>query len=162
MFDDVPLAVFAARLPQTPERVMAAASFTERLDFRTLERLDPEGVAQTRHITEVTGRTTPQAEPRSAGPARQRPGGSRRTRPAQVHDARLCRVSSAPSASKLTSAERYPLDGLDAQVSNDVGNVAADASDAAYQRFRVEKMGPRPGRHHTVQLAGQAAVRPPV
>ena len=40
MSTDAPLAVFAAGLPQTPERVMAAASFTERFDFRTLERLD--------------------------------------------------------------------------------------------------------------------------
>ena len=40
MAEDAPLAVFAAGLPQTPERVMAAASFTERYDFRTLERLD--------------------------------------------------------------------------------------------------------------------------
>jgi hypothetical protein len=37
-----PLAVFAAGLPKTPERVMAAASFTERFDFRVLERLDVE------------------------------------------------------------------------------------------------------------------------
>lgn len=37
---DVPLAVFAAGLPQTPERVMAAASFTERFDFRVLQPLD--------------------------------------------------------------------------------------------------------------------------
>jgi hypothetical protein len=35
-----PLAVFAAGLPQTPERVMAAASFTERFDYRVLDRLD--------------------------------------------------------------------------------------------------------------------------
>jgi hypothetical protein len=42
MAEDAPLAVFAAGLPQTPERVMAAASFTERFDFRTLERLDDD------------------------------------------------------------------------------------------------------------------------
>ncbi|MHB1472188.1 MAG: ATP-binding protein [Dermatophilaceae bacterium] len=42
MTEDAPLAVFAAGLPQTPERVMAAASFTERFDFRTLERLDDD------------------------------------------------------------------------------------------------------------------------
>lgn len=36
----VPLAVFAAGLPQTPEAVMEAASFTERFDFRVLEPLD--------------------------------------------------------------------------------------------------------------------------
>lgn len=36
----LPIAIFAAGLPQTPERVMAAASFTERFDFRVLERLD--------------------------------------------------------------------------------------------------------------------------
>lgn len=35
-----PLVVFAAGLPETPERVMAAASFTERFDFRGLGRLD--------------------------------------------------------------------------------------------------------------------------
>ncbi|AZI56828.1 ATP-binding protein [Nakamurella antarctica] len=35
-----PLGIFAAGLPQTPELVMAAASFTERFDFRTLGRLD--------------------------------------------------------------------------------------------------------------------------
>jgi hypothetical protein len=44
---------------------------------------------------------------------------------------------------------------------HDLGEGVANASDAAYQRFRVEKMGPRPGRHHTVQLAGPAAVRLP-
>jgi len=37
---NAPLAVFAAGLPQTPERVMEAASFTERFDFRVLDRLD--------------------------------------------------------------------------------------------------------------------------
>ena len=37
-----PLVVFAAGLPETPERVMAAASFTERFDFRGLARLDPD------------------------------------------------------------------------------------------------------------------------
>lgn len=42
MVPDAPLAVFAAGLPHTPERVMAAASFTERFDFRTLEGLDPD------------------------------------------------------------------------------------------------------------------------
>lgn len=42
MTPDAPFAVFAAGLPQTPDLVMAAASFTERFDFRTLERLDPE------------------------------------------------------------------------------------------------------------------------
>lgn len=42
MADDTPLAVFAAGLPQTPEAVMAAASFTERFDFRTLERLEDD------------------------------------------------------------------------------------------------------------------------
>jgi hypothetical protein len=42
MTADAPLAVFAAGLPETPDRVMAAASFTERFDFRTLERLDPD------------------------------------------------------------------------------------------------------------------------
>ncbi len=36
----VPIVFFAAGLPQTPERVMAAASFTERFDFRVLDRLD--------------------------------------------------------------------------------------------------------------------------
>ncbi|MCL2780536.1 MAG: hypothetical protein FWD74_03425, partial [Actinomycetia bacterium] len=36
----VPLAVFAAGLPNSPEVVMAAASFTERFDFRTLGPLD--------------------------------------------------------------------------------------------------------------------------
>lgn len=35
-----PLVIFAAGLPETPERVMAAASFTERFDFRALGRLD--------------------------------------------------------------------------------------------------------------------------
>lgn len=35
-----PLAVIAAGLPTTPELVMAAASFTERFDFRPLGRLD--------------------------------------------------------------------------------------------------------------------------
>ena len=35
-----PLLVLAAGLPTTPELVMAAASFTERFDFRTLGRLD--------------------------------------------------------------------------------------------------------------------------
>lgn len=42
MAADAPLAVFAAGLPETPDRVMAAASFTERFDFRTLERLDED------------------------------------------------------------------------------------------------------------------------
>lgn len=37
----VPLAVFAAGLPNTPEAVMAAASFTERFDFRVLDPLEP-------------------------------------------------------------------------------------------------------------------------
>lgn len=37
-----PLVVFAAGLPETPERVMAAASFTERFDFRGLGRLDSD------------------------------------------------------------------------------------------------------------------------
>lgn len=36
----IPLSIFAAGLPQTPELVMAAASFTERFDFRTLGRLE--------------------------------------------------------------------------------------------------------------------------
>ena len=36
----VPLCVVAAGLPQTPDLVMAAASFTERFDFRVLARLD--------------------------------------------------------------------------------------------------------------------------
>lgn len=36
----VPLCVVAAGLPQTPDLVMAAASFTERFDFRVLGRLD--------------------------------------------------------------------------------------------------------------------------
>lgn len=38
--EKTPLAIFAAGLPQTPELVMEAASFTERFDFRTLGRLD--------------------------------------------------------------------------------------------------------------------------
>ena len=38
----IPLAIFAAGLPQTPELVMAAASFTERFDFRSLGRLDAD------------------------------------------------------------------------------------------------------------------------
>jgi hypothetical protein len=42
MSPDAPFAVFAAGLPQTPDLVMAAASFTERFDFRTLERLDED------------------------------------------------------------------------------------------------------------------------
>lgn len=42
MTPDAPFAVFAAGLPQTPDLVMAAASFTERFDFRTLERLDAD------------------------------------------------------------------------------------------------------------------------
>lgn len=37
-----PLAVFAAGLPSTPERVTAAASFTERFDFRVLGRLSED------------------------------------------------------------------------------------------------------------------------
>ena len=37
-----PLAIFAAGLPQTPELVMEAASFTERFDFRSLGRLDAD------------------------------------------------------------------------------------------------------------------------
>lgn len=36
----IPIAIFAAGLPTTPEKVMDAASFTERFDFRTLDRLD--------------------------------------------------------------------------------------------------------------------------
>ncbi|WP_460841603.1 ATP-binding protein [Nocardioides marmoraquaticus] len=40
MAGGAPLVVFAAGLPETPERVMAAASFTERFDFRGLARLD--------------------------------------------------------------------------------------------------------------------------
>lgn len=35
-----PIVIFAAGLPNTPDKVMAAASFTERFDFRTLDRLD--------------------------------------------------------------------------------------------------------------------------
>jgi hypothetical protein len=42
MVSDAPIAVFAAGLPQTPERVVAAASFTERFDFRSLEPFDPD------------------------------------------------------------------------------------------------------------------------
>ena len=38
--DGVPLAVFAAGLPNTPERVMDAASFAERFDYRTVGPLD--------------------------------------------------------------------------------------------------------------------------
>jgi hypothetical protein len=37
---DAPLAVFAAGLSTTPEKVTAAASFAERFDFRALPRLD--------------------------------------------------------------------------------------------------------------------------
>lgn len=37
--EGAPLAAFAAGLPDTPERVMRASSFTERFDFRTLQRL---------------------------------------------------------------------------------------------------------------------------
>lgn len=40
--EGTPLVVFAAGLPETPERVMAAASFTERFDFRGLGRLDED------------------------------------------------------------------------------------------------------------------------
>jgi hypothetical protein len=36
----IPMVIFAAGLPTTPEKVMDAASFTERFDFRTLDRLD--------------------------------------------------------------------------------------------------------------------------
>ena len=39
--EHAPLGIFGAGLPQTPELVMEAASFTERFDFRTLGRLDP-------------------------------------------------------------------------------------------------------------------------
>lgn len=39
---DAPLVVFGAGLPGTPERVMAAASFTERFDFRVLDRLSDD------------------------------------------------------------------------------------------------------------------------
>lgn len=39
---ETPLAIFAAGLPQTPELVMEAASFTERFDFRSLGRLDSD------------------------------------------------------------------------------------------------------------------------
>jgi len=39
---EAPLAIFAAGLPQTPELVMEAASFTERFDFRSLGRLDAD------------------------------------------------------------------------------------------------------------------------
>jgi hypothetical protein len=35
-----PIVFFAAGLPNTPDKVMAAASFTERFNFRTLDRLD--------------------------------------------------------------------------------------------------------------------------
>lgn len=42
MAGGAPLVVFAAGLPETPERVMAAASFTERFDFRGLARLDAD------------------------------------------------------------------------------------------------------------------------
>ncbi len=37
-----PIAGFGAGLPDTPERVMAASSFTERFDFRPLQRLTPD------------------------------------------------------------------------------------------------------------------------
>ena len=37
-----PLAIFAAGLPQTPELVMEAASFTERSDLFSLGRLDAD------------------------------------------------------------------------------------------------------------------------
>jgi len=40
--DRAPLVVFGAGLPQTPERLMEAASFAERFDFRTLDRLSRE------------------------------------------------------------------------------------------------------------------------
>lgn len=43
---DAPFAVFAAGLPQTPEVVMAAASFTERFDFRVLRSLDQDSAAR--------------------------------------------------------------------------------------------------------------------
>lgn len=36
----IPIVIYAAGLPTTPEKVMEAASFTERFDFRTLDRLD--------------------------------------------------------------------------------------------------------------------------
>lgn len=38
--EHAPLGIFGAGLPQTPELVMEAASFTERFDFRTLGRLE--------------------------------------------------------------------------------------------------------------------------
>lgn len=41
-----PLAVIGAGLPNTPERIMAAASFTERFNFRTLGRLDEPDAAR--------------------------------------------------------------------------------------------------------------------
>ena len=43
---DAPLVVFAAGLPQTPEVVMEAASFTERFDFRVLRSLDGDSAAR--------------------------------------------------------------------------------------------------------------------
>lgn len=43
---DAPFAVFAAGLPQTPEVVMAAASFTERFDFRVLGSLDQDSATR--------------------------------------------------------------------------------------------------------------------
>ena len=43
---DAPFAVFAAGLPQTPEVVTAAASFTERFDFRVLRSLDDDSAAR--------------------------------------------------------------------------------------------------------------------
>jgi hypothetical protein len=39
---DVPLATFGAGLPNTPEHIMSAASFTERIDFQQLSPLDAD------------------------------------------------------------------------------------------------------------------------
>lgn len=70
----IPLAVFAAGLPQTPELVMAAASFTERFDFRILDRLDR--AAAERALLEPALRLGVTWEPVAAAAALQAAGGS--------------------------------------------------------------------------------------
>ncbi len=71
---DIPLAVFAAGLPQTPERVMAAVSFTERFDFRVLDRLDQ--AAAERALVEPALSLGVTWEPPAAAAALEAAGGS--------------------------------------------------------------------------------------
>ncbi|HRK44313.1 MAG TPA: ATP-binding protein [Nocardioides sp.] len=69
-----PLVIFAAGLPETPERVMAAASFTERFDFRGLGRLDAD--AAERALLEPANRVGVTWDIKAAATIVQAAGGS--------------------------------------------------------------------------------------